>query len=63
MYQQDYPAIIMDGQEVETGSKFEDVTIEAEEEGISDIENYNEHYPTQTRHARGKFRSVRLRGE
>ena len=37
----------MDGQEVKAESKFKDVTIEEEEEEISDIENYNEHCPKQ----------------
>ena len=47
MYQQDFPTIIMDGEQVKAESKFKDVTIEEEEEEISDIENYNEHYPKQ----------------
>ena len=37
----------MDGQKVNAESKFKDVTIEEEEEEISGIENYNEHYPKQ----------------
>ena len=47
MYQQDCPAIIIDGQKVNAETKVKDVTIEEEEEEISDIENYNEHYPKQ----------------
>ena len=37
----------MDAEQVKAESKFKDVTIEDEEEEISDIENYNEHYLKQ----------------
>ena len=37
----------MDAEQVKDESKFKDVTFEDEEEEISDIENYNEHYPKQ----------------